>query len=94
MFFPGRPVRLANNRYEQFQSGIKRHAFSMHTRMGVDRETGNIFAFAADHVLHAGGLANFSPTVAPVAANAAPRSRCTRAPSLLARCAAMAPCRR
>ncbi|HEV3240772.1 MAG TPA: molybdopterin cofactor-binding domain-containing protein, partial [Casimicrobiaceae bacterium] len=63
--------RLANNRYEQFQSGIKRHAFSMHTRMGVDRETGNIFAFAADHVLHAGGLANFSPTVAPVAANAA-----------------------
>ena len=71
MFFPGRPVRLANNRYEQFQSGIKRHAFSMHTRMGVDRETGNIFAFAADHVLHAGGLANFSPTVAPVAANAA-----------------------
>ena len=71
MFFPGRPVRLANNRYEQFQSGIKRHAFSMHTRMGVDRATGKIFAFAADHVLHAGGLANFSPTVAPVAANAA-----------------------
>jgi CO/xanthine dehydrogenase Mo-binding subunit len=71
MFFPGRPVRLANNRYEQFQSGIKRHAFSIHTRMGVDRATGKIFAFAADHVLHAGGLANFSPTVAPVAANAA-----------------------
>ena len=71
MFFPGRPVRLANNRYEQFQSGIKRHAFSIRTRMGVDRATGKIFAFAADHVLHAGGLANFSPTVAPVAANAA-----------------------
>ena len=61
MFFPGHPVRLANNRYEQFQSGIKRHAFSMHTWMGVDRATGKIFAFAADHVLHAGGLANFSP---------------------------------
>ena len=30
MFFPGRPVRLANNRYEQFQSGIKRHAL-LHT---------------------------------------------------------------
>ena len=71
MFFPGRPVRLANNRYEQFQSGIKRHSFSMHTRMGVDRASGKIFAFAADHVLHAGGLANFSATVAPVAANAA-----------------------
>lgn len=71
MFFPGRPVRLANNRYEQFQSGIKRHAFSMHTWMGVDRATGKIFAFAADHVLHAGGLANFSPHVATVGANAA-----------------------
>ena len=61
MFFPGHPVRLANDRYEQFQSGIKRHAFSTHTRMGVDRTTAKIFAFAADHVLHAGGLMNFSP---------------------------------
>ncbi|HEV2626101.1 MAG TPA: molybdopterin cofactor-binding domain-containing protein, partial [Xanthobacteraceae bacterium] len=71
IFFPGRPVRLANNRYEQFQSGIKRHAFSMHTWMGVDRATGKIFAFAADHILHAGGLANFSPHVATTGANAA-----------------------
>jgi CO/xanthine dehydrogenase Mo-binding subunit len=71
MFFPGHSVRLANNRYEQFQSGIKRHAFSMHTRMGVDRATGKIFALAADHVLHAGGLANFSPNVATVSATAA-----------------------
>ena len=71
MFFPDRPVRLANNRYEQFQSGIKRHAFSIQSRMGVDRATGKIFAFAADHVLHGGGLANFSPNVATVAANAA-----------------------
>jgi CO/xanthine dehydrogenase Mo-binding subunit len=71
MFFPGRPVRLANNRYEQFQSGIKRHGFSLRTQMGVDRATGKIFAFAADHVLHAGGLANFSPNVASVGAVAA-----------------------
>jgi len=71
MFFPGRPVRLANNRFEQFQSGIKRHGFSLRTRMGVDRATGRIFAFAADHVLHAGGLANFSPHVASVGAVAA-----------------------
>ena len=71
MFFPGRPVRLANNRYEQFQSGIKRHSFSLHTWMGVDQTTGKIFAFAADHELHAGGLANFSPSVATVAARAA-----------------------
>ncbi len=68
MFFPGHPVRLAYNRFEQFQSGIKRNGFSMHTRMGVDRATGKIFAFAADHVLHAGGLANFAPQVATVGA--------------------------
>ena len=42
MFFPGRPVRLAHDRYQQFQAGIKRHAFKMHTRIGVDRATGKI----------------------------------------------------
>jgi CO/xanthine dehydrogenase Mo-binding subunit len=71
MFFPNRPVRLANNRYEQFQSGIKRHAFKMHSRIGIDRTTGRIRAFAADHVLDGGGLANFSVNVADVAATAA-----------------------
>ena len=71
MFFPGRPVRLAHDRYQQFQGGIKRHAFKMHSRIGVDRATGKIQAFAADHVLDGGGLANFSPNVATVAATAA-----------------------
>ena len=50
MFYPNRPVRLANNRYEQFQSGIKRHAFKIRTQIGVDRATGKIRAFAADHL--------------------------------------------
>jgi CO/xanthine dehydrogenase Mo-binding subunit len=71
MFYPNRPVRLANNRYEQFQSGIKRHAFKMRSRMGVDRATGKIRAFAADHVLDGGGLANFSAQVATVGATGA-----------------------
>ena len=71
MFFPGRPVRLAHDRYQQFQGGIKRHAIKMHSRIGIDRETGLIKAFAADHVLDGGGLANFSANVATVAANAA-----------------------
>jgi CO/xanthine dehydrogenase Mo-binding subunit len=71
LFFPGHPVRLANNRFDQFQSGIKRHGFTMNTRMGVDRATGKIFAFASDNVLHAGGLVNFSPHVATVSAVAA-----------------------
>ena len=69
MFFPGKPVRLAHDRYQQFQGGIKRHAIKMHSRIGVDRATGKIQAFAADHVLDGGGLANFSPTVATVAAD-------------------------
>src|ERR1700730_11067523 len=64
IFLPGRPVRLAHDRYQQFQGGIKRHAFKMSTRIGVDRATGKITGFAADHVLDGGGLANFSGTVA------------------------------
>ena len=71
MFFPNRPVRLANNRFEQFQLGIKRHAFKMRTCIGVDRATGKMVGFAADHALDGGGLANFSGQVATVAANAA-----------------------
>lgn len=71
MFFPGRPVRLAHDRYQQFQGGIKRHPFKMRSRIGVDRVTGKIRAFAADHVLDGGGLANYSSSVATVAATAA-----------------------
>ena len=71
MFFPNRPVRLANNRFEQFQLGIKRHAFKMRTQLGVDRVTGKIVGFAADHALDGGGLANFSGQVATVGALAA-----------------------
>lgn len=68
LFAPGRAVRLANNRYEQFQSGIKRHAFKMRSRIGIDRRTGLIRAFAADHVLDGGGTPNYSASVAAVGA--------------------------
>ncbi|RBP12029.1 CO/xanthine dehydrogenase Mo-binding subunit [Roseiarcus fermentans] len=71
MFVPDRPVRLANTRFDQFQSGVKRHAFAMRTQIGVERATGKIVAFAADHALDGGGLANFSANVATVGANAA-----------------------
>jgi CO/xanthine dehydrogenase Mo-binding subunit len=71
MFFPNHTVRLANNRFEQFQSGIKRHAFKMRTQIGVDRASGKIVGFAADHALDGGGLANFSGQVATVSATAA-----------------------
>src|SRR6202042_1992514 len=32
----GRPVRLANDRFDQFQAGLKRHQFSMRYTIGVD----------------------------------------------------------
>lgn len=68
LFSPGRPVRLANDRYDQFQFGIKRHAFTMQNRMAVDRSTGKIVAFTADQDLDGGGLANLSVAVAFVGA--------------------------
>src|SRR5262249_60264922 len=71
MFFPDRPVRLGNNRYEQFQSGVKRAAFKTHSRIGIDRATGRIRAFAADHILIGGGLPNFSGQGGDVGATAA-----------------------
>ena len=43
----------------------------MRTRIGVDRATGKMVGFAADHALDGGGLANFSASVATVSATAA-----------------------
>ena len=71
IFFPGRPIRLAQDRYQQFQGGIKRHAFKMQSRLGVDRASCRMTAFAADHVLDGGGLANYSASVAVVGATGA-----------------------
>ncbi len=71
MFLPGRPVRLAHDRYQQFQGGVKRHAFKMQSRVGIDRTSGLITAFAADHVLDGGGMANYSSSVAVVGATGA-----------------------
>ena len=71
MFLPDRPVRLAHDRFQQFQGGIKRHAFKMRSQIGIDRTTGKMTAFAADHVLDGGGLANYSASVAVVGATGA-----------------------
>jgi CO/xanthine dehydrogenase Mo-binding subunit len=71
MFFPGHAVRLAHDRFQQFQGGIKRHAFKMRTQIGVDRASGKITEFAADHVLDGGGLMNYSASVAVVGATGA-----------------------
>ncbi|AMO99479.1 tat (twin-arginine translocation) pathway signal sequence domain protein [Collimonas arenae] len=65
------PVRLANDRYEQFQTAIKRHAFKMHYRIAVDRKSGLLQSFQGEFEANGGGRANFSPSVAMVGATAA-----------------------
>jgi CO/xanthine dehydrogenase Mo-binding subunit len=70
LFSPNRPVRLANDRFEQFQFGIKRHAIATRSRMVVERRSGRIAAFAAEQDLDGGGLANLSAPVAFVGAMA------------------------
>jgi CO/xanthine dehydrogenase Mo-binding subunit len=70
LFSPNRPVRLANDRYDQFQFGLKRHALTAKSRMAVDRASGRIAAFVSDQDLDGGGLANLSPAVAFVGATA------------------------
>jgi CO/xanthine dehydrogenase Mo-binding subunit len=71
LYGDGRPVRLANDRYEQFQTSLKRHAFDMRYRMAIDRKSGLIQAFKGDFEANGGGRCNFSPSVAMVGATAA-----------------------
>lgn len=66
----GRAVRLANDRYEQFQVGMKRHAVEVDLTMVVDRETGRFETLKAFYSVNGGGRANFSFSVAQVAATA------------------------
>ncbi|SFV00313.1 CO or xanthine dehydrogenase, Mo-binding subunit [Polaromonas sp. YR568] len=71
LYADGLPVRLANDRYEQFQTSLKRHAFNMRYRMAVDRKSGLLQSFKGDFEVNGGGRRNFSPEVAMVGATAA-----------------------
>ncbi len=71
LYGDGRPVRLANDRFEQFRLGLKRHAFKFDNAMLVNRSTGRIEAFVSDMRADGGGRPNFSASVAMVAATAA-----------------------
>jgi CO/xanthine dehydrogenase Mo-binding subunit len=63
LYGQGQPMRLANDRFEQFQSSLKRHAFDMKYRMAVDRQTHLIQSVAADFQANGGGRANLSAAV-------------------------------
>ena len=65
------PVRLANDRFQQFQSGLKRHPFVMRNRIAIDRKSLKLQAMTADMDLDGGGRSNFSPSVSMVGASAA-----------------------
>ena len=71
LYGDGRPVRLANDRYEQFQMGLKRHAFWMDNVLVVDRKTGQFRAMTGRYRNDGGGRRNFSPEVGAVGASAA-----------------------
>ena len=60
LYADGRPVRFANDRYEQFQTSLKRHAFKMHYRIAVDRNTGLLQSFKGDFEANGGGRSNFA----------------------------------
>ncbi|MCF8534017.1 MAG: molybdopterin-dependent oxidoreductase [Reyranella sp.] len=67
LFADGRPVRLALDRFEQFQLGLKRHAVTIDSQLAVDPD-GAFTAFACDLSLNGGGTANYSASVADIAA--------------------------
>ncbi|RAP65024.1 aldehyde oxidase [Achromobacter sp. HZ01] len=63
LYADGRPLRLANDRYEQFQFGTKRHSFRVRYRIAVDRESGKFQIFQANLVGNGGGRRSGSPIV-------------------------------
>lgn len=67
----GLPVRLANDRYEQFQLGMKRHSIEMDVCIVADRKTGQFEVLKGFYNCNGGGRANYSFSVAQVAATAA-----------------------
>lgn len=83
LYGDGKPVRFANDRFEHFQTALKRHSFKMHYELAVDRKTGLFQTLKTDFEVNGGGRANFSPSVAMVGATAAqsiyyfPKNDCT-----------------
>jgi len=62
----GSPVRLAYDRFEQFQCGLKRHACEGTTQVAFDT-TGKVQALTSEMQFDSGGRRNLSPYVAQLA---------------------------
>ncbi|MEZ5827155.1 MAG: molybdopterin cofactor-binding domain-containing protein [Hyphomicrobiales bacterium] len=63
--YSDRPIRIAHDRFQQFQSGIKRHASKIELTLGVNDEN-LIEVFRNDSVLNGGGRRNVSVYVCNV----------------------------
>lgn len=61
------PIRIAYDRFEQFQAGVKRHAARIELTVGVD-DAGHFQAVRNHTVLNGGGRINVSSYVSQVAA--------------------------
>ena len=85
LYGEGVPVRLANDRFEQFQFGIKRHAFWMKDTIVADKRTGKFKIFKAEFRNDGGGRPGVSMNVGAAGAKSAqsfyyfPRSDVTTA---------------
>ncbi|MDG0853465.1 xanthine dehydrogenase family protein molybdopterin-binding subunit [Roseateles puraquae] len=61
------PVRIAQDRYEQFQGGLKQLASRITQEIAVDPASGRFVAFGSRQVLPSGGQNNYSQFVAMLA---------------------------
>lgn len=68
--FSNMPVRVANDRFEQFQAGLKRHPFIMENKLAFDKKTYKIKGLVSSMVVDGGGRVNFSPSVTMVGVSA------------------------
>ncbi len=64
------PLRIANDRFEQFQSGLKRHPFVISNKLAINRKTNKIEALKSNMLIDGGGRLNFSSSVTMVGASA------------------------
>ena len=64
--YAGGPVRIAQDRFEQFQAGLKRHACKIRQSLVFDK-TGRMEALTAHMDFDGGGRKNLSPYVAQLA---------------------------
>ncbi|WP_087687451.1 xanthine dehydrogenase family protein molybdopterin-binding subunit [Pandoraea sp. PE-S2R-1] len=71
LFSDGRPVRLAFDRFEQFQMGLKRHPVRARLSLAVDRRTHKMQTLSAKFELDGGGRCMWTPIITLAAAGAA-----------------------